>query len=41
MNDDEDSPCSWLMVFFVAAVLAGAFIAWPLIAWWIVWSVFK
>jgi len=40
-DDDEDSLRSWLMVVFLAAVLAGAFIAWPAIAWKILVSVFK
>ena len=40
-DDEEDSLASWLMVVFLAAILASAFFAWPAIAWKILVSVFK
>jgi hypothetical protein len=41
MPDDEDSIWSWLLAIALGTLLAVALMAWPLVAWRIVWSVFK
>lgn len=41
MNDDEDSVWSWVMALLLGLAFAGGLLAWPLLAWWIIRSVFK
>ena len=41
MPDDEDSIGSWLGVFLLAAILSGAFFAWPVVLYWIAWRMVR
>lgn len=41
MNDDEDSLGSWLLSVGIGIAFALIFIGWPILFWWIVWSVFR
>lgn len=41
MNDDEDSIWSWLLSIALGVAIAATLIGWPILAWNILWSVFK